>query len=199
MSWKNELELTVVNKTEDLSSAHYALDYSKALKKYKKGQRISLQIISELVGNKDVIIQLKSNLLDLTDKKSIPERVVLDFITEIKKLKLDYRYRKMPYHSSGGGLFQLFSGKKEVFEVLIYVPNEIWYSASFQQILPQDGLRYYISDINNNNPLDDMQIMTDSEMLKIFQLIIFDCKKFARMGINSIRLEISDIKELLGI
>jgi len=202
MTWTNLLKLTEFKKSPDLSSAHYSLDYSKAMKKYRQEDNINLQILSILIGDADVIMEFNSSLLFSTGNKRRKEELVNNFISTLKNHDINYRYRKLPYRSSPRGLFSfLMSQTNDVLhEVFAYIPNKLWNSSPFQQIVPEEGLRFYvIREKKNENLLDDIQNMMDSEKLESFDLIIFDNKNLATMGLNSIRLNSNDLRELLKI
>lgn len=199
MSWKSLLRLTELNRIPDFSSAHFSLDYKKASKKYEQDENINIDLLSRLIGDADLIIELNTSLMTMNNNKKETE-LVETFISEIRNHSIDYNYRKIPYNNSNRGFMSLFTGKTEAHQVFAYIPNKIWQSPSFQQILPEEGLRYYITgNKKDNNLLNEIQRMMDSEKLASFKIIIFDNKILKCMGINSTKVSVNDIRELLGI
>lgn len=161
----------------------------------------SYKIISALKQRNDVFIEVNSSLFNI--HQGHREEVFLALISSIKELGLQYRYRKGSPASKGNIFSQILNiGPKISHEALIYVPNNVWEQEGFLSLLPIYGLRYYIckGPIDGEKTLNDLYNgqMMDEEIIRFFQLIVFDNGEYGNMGINSQDLSLNDLKQLLG-
>ena len=160
----------------------------------------SYETLSKLIGNSDIVIVLDTSLMNLSSTKREP--LALEFLENIRALGVAYKCTKTA-SSPNTSLLSGFMGKKETqgFEIMAYIPHEIWVRDDFKKVLPFYGARYLVAKekTEGSKLLDDMQKMLDTEKLDYFKLIIFSAIFFNSMGISAKYLTLSDIKNILGI
>ncbi len=186
--------------SKDINEARYFLSYQiRNMDEIKK--QLSINILSLLKGNSDVIIEVKSSLLNMPI--NLRENCAQDFLKSVKNLGLSFRSRKVVNKNRDffSNLLNFGMIDKELSEILVYIPDELWNNDEFIKILPKYGIRYYLlkNSGNNLNVLDDIfngQI-PDGNMLDIFGMIIYDCSSFCQMGINTNKLNYKELKDLI--
>ncbi|MBZ4666217.1 hypothetical protein [Mahella sp.] len=186
-----------------LEAPRFALSYGQAADVDIENRRlISFKILSALKGeSNDVILEIDSSLLNAPRQHRAD--IALDFVRAVRSAGIDFRYDKNAERVSF--FSQLFrigdTGYSFHHRVLAYIPQSIWTSEGFINILPAEGVRYYITQptVQSSKLLDDMHhgYILDDEKLDIFDLIVFDCCVFGQMGIYTKRLSLDDIKERL--
>lgn len=161
---------------------------------------ISYEIITLLKEGNDIVIEIDTSLIlqSKKSKKFIPE----DFISEIKKLNLEYSYKKS--QSQKQDFFSTLFGMKKTEEehvVTVYVPDNVWRNEALKKILPDCGVRYLIKKDTDEarKVLDEMNLLLDNERNNYFSYVIFDVSEFNQMGITSSHYGFEDIKKILGI
>jgi hypothetical protein len=185
---------------ESLNFVQYILTYdTHGLKKENENltRENSYRIISMLKSDNDVVIEVNSSLLNIRGAQK--QAYVFSLLDSLKSMGLDYRYRKMS-SSSGQTILSFVIGKKEdEHEIFIYVPDSVWRTSEFQDIMPAYGAKYYIYDgsLETNECLDNLYRITDEEKLDFFKITIFDPGILERMAINSKRLCLEDLKGLI--
>lgn len=183
------------NKQEpSLESAQYTLTYQ------GKDRGLNHKILDFFIREKDMVIEINSSRFSNTiDKPTEYTKKILDFLREND---LAYNYQKVPDNSSQSIFANLFKKDRTAHEVLFYLPNKIWQSASFKSLMPIPGARYYIRKKSDDeeNTLKKMQQLMDDELLDYFSLIIFDpgVNQLKQMGINSKQLTVDNLKEFLN-
>ncbi|AEE97878.1 hypothetical protein [Mahella australiensis] len=183
-----------------LETPRFSLSYGQAADADIGNRRlISFNILSALKGgDHDVILEVDSSLLNAPRQHRAD--IALDFVRAVRSAGIDFRYDKNAEKTSF--FSQLFrigdTGSSFRHRVLTYVPKGIWNSETFVNILPTQGIRYYIVPPNaqSSKLLDDMRqgYILDDEKLDIFDLIVFDCCIFGQMGIYTKHLSLDDIK-----
>ncbi len=175
------------NKKSDI--ARFFISYSLNRSKAENKER-SFQIISALVKDHDIIMELDSSLIVLNSAKE-KETSVLGIVKDLRELGIDYRYQKSESPSNSRSLLDLFSFNKNVtvHKVLAHIPNKTWKEADLLFMLPTYGVRYYIfkETIDGANLLEDIYCgrITEAEKKDYFDYIIYDCSDFGQMGLNS--------------
>lgn len=161
---------------------------------------VSYEVLSLLKEDNDIVIEIDTSLFiqSKKSKKFIPE----DFISEIRKMNLEYSYKKS--QSQKQDFFSSLFGIKKTEEehvVTVYVPDNVWNDESFKRILPDCGARYLIKKNTDEarKVLDEMNLLTDNERKNYFSFVIFDVSEYNQMGITSNHYGYDDIKKILGI
>lgn len=167
----------------------------------KGKKQASYEIISLLKQKRDIIIQVKTELLTMV--KSNREDYYLEFIKQINKLGLNYRNKKLPPSKRNLFSFEFLEKQTSNYESFIHVPNSTWENEEFFNLIPIYGVKYYFIDdnIDINKILDDLHnyIIDDNELSDFFKLIIFDCATLGHMGVYSKYLSIDNLKNLIGL
>lgn len=187
---------------ESMDLARYCLSYNR-VKTIGQKKQVGYEILSKLKGTNDVFIEVKTNLLTL--EESLAETCALDFLKAVNDLGLSYRTKKVIAEKRNilGGILNFAKKKREVPEILAYVPDAIWRKKEFYSILPIYGVRYYIC----KEPVDGIKVLdqlfngqiNNDQQLELFNFLIFDCSSFSQMGINSKYLSCKDINKLLDL
>jgi hypothetical protein len=200
---KRKIKIRENKAVRGLEGARFALSYGMptSMSSVEYIRESSYEILSSLKSDSDVLIEINSSLFNIPRNQR--DSFVTRFIDTIRDLGLEFRYRKVP-SADRPSLLSIIFGKKgdnQAHEVVAYVPNNVWQQDNFKSVFPLCGARYYVIDeeLEPSKTLDDVCNMLDSEKLERFKLIIFDSGLLGSMGINSLRLEMKDIKHLLGI
>ena len=192
-----KLKLTKITNRNDINSPQYSLIYSH---KRRPQLKIGYEIISLLKENNDIILEIDTSLIVQT--KSSNKFNYEDFISDIKKMNLQYSYKKSQAQRHDL-LLTLFGFKRneDVHIITVYVPDNVWKDEAFKKIIPDCGIRYYIMKGSDEarKVLDDMNMMTDREKNNYFLYVIYDASDFYQMGISSNYYGYDDIKRILEI
>ncbi len=192
------IRLAATGNKENNGLPHYTLSYKSD--RGRSNTEISYEILSKLKKDNDAVIEINTSLAMKTAKSMEirPEAI----LSEIRKLGLEYRYRKIK-ETANQGFLSLFFGKKpeDGHEIFVYVPAESWNIDMFKKIMPTAGARLYIMKKSDEGSkvLERMTCMTDNEKADHFEYIIFDLAELGRMGIISNRYGFEDIENALEI
>jgi hypothetical protein len=160
----------------------------------------SYQIISALVQDKDIFVEIKSELMSVT--KGIREDFFMDFLKTVKNFGLIYRYKKLPPSQRSFLSLDFLSKPRDNHEALIYIPNEIWKKEEISKLLPTYGLKYYIckNNVEGEKLLDSLNNgqMLPEEINETFSIIIFDCTALGQMGIYTEQSTLDEINNMLA-
>lgn len=162
-------------------------------------RKSSYDILSKLIKDNDIIMEVNGSLLNLPPKKR--DSFASKFIEDIKALGLEYRCSNITSAVSNS-LLNLFKNKTtEDQVVLAYVPNEIWSRAEMKNLIPFYGARYFVlkEKSDRSKALDYLQNIGENEQFDYFELIAFDAICLGAMGIYTKNYELSDFKAVLGI
>jgi hypothetical protein len=163
-------------------------------------RNINYDVLSKLVGNSDVIIELIGSYLDLPPNKR--DSYSFEFLQHIRALGVEYRCLTVSSISSALP-FLGFLGNRSAQEqnIMACIPNEVWSNTKLKSILPFHGAKYSVLKEKSNGAevLDNLQKMLDSEKLDYFKLIAFDTMSLNSIGIYTNCYNLSDIKTMLGI
>jgi hypothetical protein len=199
--FSNNIKLKIKeNKVTDKVTPRFIISYTVQKNSSEDASQISHKIISLLNENKDIFVEVNSSLLSVLSAER--EKETLDFIQQIKSMKLEYRYRQLPGRSSGNVFSNFLKRTPSVdHEILALIPKEVWSDASFKAILPEYGIRYYIcrEAVDTNKVLDDMYkgFLLDSEKLDFFKYIVFDCSSLCQMGILTNTSTLVELQRIL--
>lgn len=161
---------------------------------------VSHAILSALIGDHDVIIEVSSDLVSGT--KSSGQGLVARFAEEVSAYPVTCRQREVP---SGRKMalmgFSIDRSKKDKSrEAAVYVPNAAWRQEGFAGVLPLYGVRYYVL----REPMADMaaeRVWTAIEEVKaeLFSLILFDVASIGQIGVTPYGVGEEDLKRMLGL
>ncbi len=158
----------------------------------------SYDILSKLIGNSNVIMELNGSLLNLPPKKR--DSYTYEFIEDIKALGLEYRCSRV-ISSPNSSLLNLF-GKTKVEDqvVAVYIPNEIWSGNEMLKLISFYGAKYFVIKEASGGleMLEQLQRIKEADQVDHFKLIAFDAMCLNAMGIFTKDYELSDIKAILG-
>lgn len=193
-----KLKIVDNNRKPKNGGPRFSLSYSPDNK--RSGVNTSYEILSLLKEDNDIVLEVDTGLTVQSQKsnKFIPE----DFISEIRKMNLEYSYKKS--QSQKQDFFSNLFGLKRTEEehvITVYVPDNVWKDEAFKSIIPDCGVRYYImKDAGEpRKVLDEMNLLMDSEKNNYFLYVIYDASDFNQMGISSSQYGYDDIKKTLGI
>jgi|GEM_PF-496433 len=206
MNLANDIKITIrENKPAANSEApRFSLSYAPITRDVDiaKLKKHSFAILSALKGNdKDAVIEIDSALLNV--QKSQREDIALNFVRAVRTKQIEFRYDKTPEKASF--FSQLFKANSSTpsfhHHILAYIDSDIWNSDDFFDMLPVEGVRYYITPPveDKGKILDDLRqgYILEDEKLDAFELIIFDCCAFGQMGLYTKQLSLDEIKERL--
>lgn len=180
------------------SSPRFILTFNgKASEEEKK--KNSYDLLSKLIGDSDVIVEINGSLLGLPIKSR--DSYISKFIEDIRALGLECRSSKTTAVSSPS-LLNLFGNKTTQEKVsAAYIPNEIWTKAQMQDLISSYGARYFVLNQRSDatQTLDYFQRMDEGERVDYFKLVAFDAMYLNTMSIFTNNYDMPDIKALLGI
>jgi len=192
----NKFKLIKNTCKDNPNTPQYSLIYSQ---KKESDLKTSYEIISLLKENNDIIIEVDTSLIIQSKSNKFNYE---DFISDIKKMNLQYSYRKTQSQKQDI-LSALFGFKRNVDEhiITVYVPDSVWREEEFRKIIPDCGIRYYIMKGSDDarKVLDNMNNMIDKEKNNYFLYLIYDASEFCQMGISSNYYGYDDIKRILEI
>lgn len=153
-------------------------------------KKLSYTIISRLVKDRDLLIEVDSSLFVSSDPTS-KEKVFQELVIKLRQMQLDFRYRKhsSPLKRKIFGLSISLAQTDTEHELFIYVPNRLWVQDGFWELLPEQGATYHILSETTDGLrlLDDIyfgQLLAE-ELHEHYQITIFDYYSFGRMGIDT--------------
>lgn len=157
----------------------------------------SYEIISALKADDNIIIELNSSLLNLSQKDNM--MLFTELIDSLEAIGIEYRNKKISV-SAKRSLFSIaIEGKKiEGFELFAFIPHEIWCDQEFRKIIPNVGVKYYLPKSSSENNLDAFVNLGENEKLELCRMVIFDNILFGSMGINTSIYKKDDIVGFLN-
>lgn len=153
-------------------------------------KKLSYDIISRFVKDRDLLVEIDSSLFSgsTSDAK---EKVFAELIAKLRDWNIDYKYSK---HSSPEErkIFGLSISRSQTsirHVLLIYIPNRFWLQEGFWELLPQQEVIYHVLNQGTNGPelIDAIYAgrLLDEEILKHYEITIFDYYSFGQMGIDT--------------
>lgn len=171
---------------------------------YKPGARrislVSHDVLSAMIGEHDVMIELSTDLL--FGPRGKEQAYVDTFLNQVGAFSVAVRNRSV-LSSRRNVLFGIAFNKKKkemAHEVVAYIPNAVWREASFADIIPIHGARYYVvkEPVDAEAAVDGFWEMGEEEKEDTFLLRIFDIAALGQAGIDT-KLEEDELKEMLGL
>lgn len=157
----------------------FSISYSS---KNMDNKQISYKIISALKGKDSIIIEIDSSLLTIDEN----EKTLLKFrLTDsFENLGLNFINKKVSYDMKRSILSVTIESKKiEGFKIYIDVTDDTWQNQDFVKLIPETGVRYYIS--GQFKALDTFVNTDEEEQTEICSMVIFDHISLGSMGINT--------------
>ena len=171
---------------------------------YKPGARsvsyVCHDILSAMIGEHDVMIELSTDLL--FGPRGKERAYVAAFLNRINDFRVAVLYRSVPSDRKNM-IFgvPIDKRKKEMAdEVVAYVPNTVWREASFADIIPIYGARYYVwkEPLDAETAVNEFWEMGEDEKACAFNLIIFDIAAIGQAGIDT-KLGEETLRRMLGL
>lgn len=175
--------------TENKSThPRYSLSYRRGASD-KKSKKFSYDIISRLVKDKDLLLEISSSLFSGFNLDN-SERIFEGIVDRLCEMNLDYRCRKNSCAKENRFFGFLVSTRKVTeHELLIYIPNHNWTKDGFWELLPEYGVTYHILNQKTDGLklLDDIHAgqLLDKAIQEHYEITIFDCPSFGQMGIET--------------
>lgn len=163
-------------------------------------RKSNYQVLSKLIGDNDILIELDSSLLNLPVKQR--EAYALQFLKDLRTLGIEYKCSKNTSAASSSFLSSLFGAKASPSQQIVAsIPNDIWTKPEMVDMISLYGARYFVPKEKTDGAkmLEDFQQIMDEERLDYFKLIAFNVITFNSIGVFTKCLSLSDINTLLGI
>lgn len=192
MNTNIKIKLTDNTGKKDLS--RFSVSYS--FKKMTKEQA-SYEILSVLKGEDDIIIEITSSLINMGERvnKAVGEKLASSF----DALGIEYIKKKTVVNARRQILSISIEGKKvEGFEFFAYIPDQVWKSKSFFEVLPENGVMYHILKPGKDHDLDAFSVLDENEKRELCSMSIFDNTQLSSMGINTVDLNKEELLQRLG-
>ncbi len=175
------------------SVSKFAISYSA---KNIDNSQISYEIVSLLKAGNDIIIEINSSFLKLSESES--KMLLSKLIEEFNDYGVLYKKRKISVHTRRT-MFSI-SLKSEIiegFELFAVIPDAIWRNEKFKRIIPNMGVRYYLPISIKDVVLDEFIDLEENEKTSQCNWVIFDYILSGSMGINTCRMKKEDIQALI--
>jgi hypothetical protein len=175
------------------SVSDFSVSYSS---KKMDSKRVSYKIISALKGDGDIIIEIDSSLLIIDEnEKDILKQQLTD---AFGNMGLTFINKKNTYEKKRSILsLNIESKRVEGYKIYIYTTDSVWNNQEFIELLPESGVRYYISEQLSGSALNDFTAMDEEERFGICDMVIFDNISLGSMGILTSKNK-DEISDLLG-
>lgn len=169
----------------------FTISYSS--KKLDK-KSVSNKIISALKGDDNIFIEIDSSLmtLDENNKDYLHSRLTDAF----EHMGLAFIDKKISYDKKRSFLSIPIESKKiEGYRICVYADNNSWNNRELADVIPEHGVRYYISGLFND--LGSFTATDEEERLDKCSMVIFDHVLLGSMGISSSKSK-EEVKSLLN-
>lgn len=176
----------------------YALTYKRV-----KGHinQAGYDIVSALAGDSDLIVEFSTDLF--YGVGTDPGKCAEKFLNDIQSMNLEHISRKVPSQLPVV-ILGINMGKKEklqAHEIAAYVPNRVWKSPSFRDVLPVCGARFYIAGepADARKALDNLFDLSEEQKAAAFRMILFHMAEYERFGIMSASDMEKELRGMLGL
>ena len=192
MNKKIKVKISDISDKRD-SISKFAITYSA---KNIDNSQISYEILSSLKAENDIIIEISSSFLKLSESES--KMLLSKLIEELDNYGVMYKKRKISVHSRRTMLsISLKSEIIEGFELFAVIPDAIWRNENFKRLIPNMGVRYYLPTSIKDVNLDEFIDLEENEKISQCNWVIFDYILSGSMGINTCMMKKEDIQALL--
>ncbi|ACL75800.1 hypothetical protein [Ruminiclostridium cellulolyticum] len=182
-----------LSKNEKVKGALSDFTISYSSKKLDK-KSVSNKIISALKGDDNIFIEIDSSLmtLDENNKDYLHSRLTDAF----EHMGLAFIDKKISYDKKRSFLSIPIESKKiEGYRICVYADNNSWNNRELADVIPEHGVRYYISGLFND--LGSFTATDEGERLDKCSMVIFDHVLLGSMGISSSKSK-EEVKSLLN-
>ncbi|AEY65469.1 hypothetical protein [Clostridium sp. BNL1100] len=178
------------NKKVKGAISDFTISYSS---KNPNNKSASNKIISALKGNENIIIEIDSSLMTLDEDK---KNYLLGRLTAaLERMSLNYIINKVYYDKKRSFLSVPIESKKvEGLEIYVFADDNIWGNEEFTDVIPEYGVRYYIS--GGFNDLETFTGEDEEERTNKCSMVIFDHIMLGSMGINTSK-SLEELKSML--
>jgi hypothetical protein len=163
-------------------------------------RKSNYEVLSKLIGDNDILMELDSSLLNLPAKQREP--YALQFLKDIRTLGVEYKCSKVASTSIPSFISSLFGNKASPSQQIIAsIPNDIWLKQEMVDVISLYGARYYVPKEKTEGAklFADFEQMMDDERLDYFKLIAFNVITFNSIGVFTKCLNLSEMNLLLGL
>ncbi|PYG88807.1 hypothetical protein LY28_01167 [Ruminiclostridium sufflavum DSM 19573] len=176
------------------SVSKFSIQYSS---KNAENSKISYQIMSALKTNERIIMEVSSSIMKLSQSEN--KKLFSRIMEDLDKWGIQYKKKKISvYNKISIMSISLKSEAIEGYELLAAIPDEVWRNEEFRRILPNTGVRYYLSERGEEIDLETFMDLDEEEQIKLCSMVIFDYILLGSMGINTCIKKKADIIELLN-
>ena len=194
MANKHKIKLT--RNKEGQEGPQYSVTYKANLK-----NRVSYAILSALIGDRDVVMTIDTDLFFGTVNN---EKAYLDeWVERFRAKGLAYSDRTVPSNKS----FAVFGfvmnrgkkSKKEARQIAVYIPNAVWREEDF--CLPAYGTQYYMAKapMEAGETAARVLDMTGEEIAETFAMDVFDISVLGQIGLNARDMGEEALKRVLEL
>ncbi|WP_024833674.1 hypothetical protein [Ruminiclostridium josui] len=178
------------NKKVKGAISDFTISYSS---KKTDNKSVSNKIISALKGNENIIVEIDSSLMTLDEDKKI---YLLGRLTAaLENLNMNYIVNKVHYDKKRSFLSVPIESKKvEGLKIYILADENIWRNEQFTEMIPEYGVRYYIS--RGFSDLETFSKEDEEERSNKCSMVIFDHIMLGSMGINTSK-SFEELKSML--
>ena len=150
----------------------------------KDSSQVSYEILSKLKAQDDMILEVNSSLLNLSEKEN--KELLSKLAKSLEKMNIEYTSKKIRVNAKRSILSIAVSSKEiDGFELFAYIPDNAWRDEVIKEFIPQIGVRYYILEPGSQINPDSFAILDEEEKNKLCTMVIFDHILFGCMGINT--------------
>ncbi|HEY5584987.1 MAG TPA: hypothetical protein VIK78_10920 [Ruminiclostridium sp.] len=180
--------------SKDSEVSKFSVSYS--ARKIDNSQ-VSYEIISALKDDDDIIIEVNSSLLNLSQNDS--RNLISKLVDSLERMNIDYKNKRISVNARRA-IFSIGMDNKKVegFEFYAFIPRGVWCDQEFRKIIPKVGVRYYLLKSSSENNLDAFANLNEDEKFELCRMVIFDNILFGSMGINTSIFKKDDIIEMLN-
>lgn len=176
-----KIKLAEVDTSKNPQASRFSLAYR--ARKMDNSQ-VSYEILSKLKAQADMILEVNSSLLNLSEKEN--KELFSKLVDALEKMNIEYRNKKIKVNAKRSVLSISVSSKEiEGFELLALISDKAWRDEATKKIIPQIGVRYYILEAGTQISPDSFANLDEEEKNKLCKMIIFDHILFGCMGINT--------------
>jgi hypothetical protein len=160
-------------------------------------QLVSFKIIGALKANTDVVLEISSEQI-YKDNEMIIE-MINRLCEYLEKSDIQYRKKKVLISRVRKVLSIPIENKKiEGFELIVFVPGELWKDTEIYKYLPPIGIKYFFIPKEADIDIDKFVAFSELERKEICEMQVFDNTAFENMGIQTETLSLNNINERIN-
>jgi hypothetical protein len=176
-----KIKISEIDTVKNPQAVKFSLTYH--ARKMDNSQ-VSYEIMSKLKGQEDIILEVNSSLLNLSEKEN--KELFSKLEDTFEKMDIKYNNKKIKV-TAKRAILSISVSNKEIngFQLFARITDITWNDEAFKRIIPQIGIRYYILESGNQIDPDSFAVLDDEEKDKLCSMVIFDNIFFGCMGINT--------------